>query len=426
MLHVGFLAAQVRVSLALIAVGVLALATPPRAALAAASGGEPPATRADGPSEPTEATVSAAAGSTSEAAPPAVTLAVLLPLSGKQQRAAVAVRDGLLAAWLSTPPSTRPRLRILDSEGNAAGAYRSAIADGANAVIGPLLREEVATIATQQITVPTLVLNSLPGGSLPGAAGQPFLYQFALDPEQEARAAAQRISADGHTRGIALFPDSAWGRRIEAAFTAQLQASGTTLLTATQYYDPAAKDFSAPLQAVLGRHAGAATTPAVPATGSDSPQFAFVAATAQTARALKPQLRFQMSYELPLYATSDAWDPSVRAAADMDGLIYPEIPWVLYAGQGAGELWDAVQSTWATESRGRLRLYAFGYDAYHLADGLLGSVRTVGLPGLTGGLEAGSDGRIRRAIEFARIEGGKPQPAGNGVLLPPAPASRAH
>lgn len=425
MLHVGFLAAQVRLSLAPVALCLLALATAHSTAVFAAPGSEAPATQATATAGSSAPVATATSLPPDESESPTITLALLLPLSGKQQRAAIAVRDGFMAAWLSTPPSTRPRLRILDSEGNAAGAYRSAIADGANAVVGPLLREEVAAVAAQQFTVPTLVLNSLSG-----TAGQPFLFQFALDPEQEARAAAQRISADGHTRGIALFPDSVWGRRIEAAFTAQLQATGTTVLTATQYYDAGAKDFSAPLRAVLGRHAnaaGAASSRSGAAYAEpDRPQFAFVAASAQTARALKPQLRFQMSYDLPLYATADAWDPSVRAAADMDGLIYPEIPWVLYAGQGAGELWDAVQSTWATESRGRLRLYAFGYDAYRLADGLLGSVRTVGLAGLTGELQAGSDGRIQRAIEFARIEGGKPQPAGTGVLPPIAPASGAH
>jgi outer membrane PBP1 activator LpoA protein len=42
---------------------------------------------------------------------------------------------------------------------------------------------------------------------------------------------------------------------------------------------------------------------------------------------MKPQLRFQMVYDLPVYATSDAWDPSTHGATDMDGLTFPEMPW---------------------------------------------------------------------------------------------------
>ena len=101
-------------------------------------------------------------------------------------------------------------------------AYRNAVADGAGIVVGPLTREDVARlVATQSIPVPTLVLNSQDReGTMPA-----FMYEFTLDPEQEARAAARRIVADGHTHGIALFPSTSWGERVHAAFTSELQAS---------------------------------------------------------------------------------------------------------------------------------------------------------------------------------------------------------
>jgi hypothetical protein len=133
-----------------------------------------------------------------------------------------------------------------------------------------------------------------------------------------------------------------------------------------------------------------------------------------------------MTYDLPIYSTSDAWDPSVKSAGDMDGLVFPEMPWILFSGQGAPELWDAVNTAWARESRGRLRLYAFGYDAYRVASGLRDNVRSIGLDGLTGELDIGQDGRVQRNLQFARIEGGKPQPLGAGVAAPlPAPVAGA-
>ena len=191
----------------------------------------------------------------------------------------------------------------------------------------------------------------------------------------------------------------------------------------SQYYAPGAKDFSGPLRAALGRYGGAGDRSSNPnqplpprnpvAEQAAGPQFAFVAATPQAARAIRPQLRFQMTYDLPLYSTSDAWDPSVRAASDMDGLVFPEMPWLLSGGQGAPELWDAMQEDWAARSRGRLRLYAFGYDAFRLAQqlGNSGGV-AAGVDGLTGMLELDrTSGRVQRSLQFARIESGKPQAA---------------
>ena len=248
-------------------------------------------------------------------------------------------------------------------------------------------------------------------------------------PEQEARAVARQIANDGWVRGVALFPDNTWGQRVHDAFVQELQAAGSVTLMSSQYYAAGAKDFSGPLRAVLGRYGGAgdrSSNPGRPLPPRDAvteqasgPQFAFVAATPQAARAIRPQLRFQMTYDLPLYATSDAWDPSVRAASDMDGMVFPEMPWLLYGGQGAPEFWDALQEDWSERARGRLRLFAFGYDAFRLAQQLGSSGGTAAaVDGLTGMLELNhADGHVQRSLQFARIESGRPQAAGSTAAV---------
>jgi len=369
----------------------------------------------------------AQAGSATIGGGPSTKIALLLPLSGKQQSAGAAVRDGFAAAWFaSSSADTRPRIDLYDTAAlGAAAAYQRAIADGARMVVGPLTKEDIAAVVAAQpagLSVPTLALNS--AATTPGMPAPAFLYQFALEPEQEARAVARRIADDGWVRGVALFPDNAWGQRVHDAFVQELQAAGAVTLMSSQYYPAGAKDFSGPLRTALGRYGGAgdrSSNPGQPlpprnavAEQASGPQFAFVAATPQAARAIRPQLRFQMAYDLPLYATSDAWDPSVRAAADMDGMVFPEMPWLLSGGQGAQELWDALQENWAGRSRGRLRLYAFGYDAFRLAQqlGSSGGV-AAGVDGLTGMLELNrADGHVQRNLQFARIESGKPQAAG--------------
>jgi hypothetical protein len=370
---------------------------------------------------------------------PVTNIALLLPASGRQQAAGAAVRDGFVAAWFaSSSADTRPRVEMYDTAAlGAAVAYQKAVAEGARMVVGPLTKEEITAIVAAQpagLPVPTLALNSaVPAGAAPPA----FLYQFALDPEQEARAVARRIATDGLVRGVALFPDNAWGQRLRDAFVQELAVTGTVSLMSVQFYAPGAKDFSGPLRAALGRFGGAGDRSSKPgqslpprdaaAEQAAGPQFAFVAATPQAARAIRPQLRFQMTYDLPLYATSDAWDPSVRVASDMDGMVFPEMPWLLYGGQGAPELWDALQDDWAARARGRLRLYAFGYDAFRLAQQLGSSGVAAGVDGLTGLLELNrSDGHIERGLQFARIEAGRPQAAGASVMIfPDTPATNS-
>jgi outer membrane PBP1 activator LpoA protein len=356
------------------------------------------------------------------AAGPANVIALILPLSGRQQAAGIAVRDGFLAAALGEGAAFRPRIVVIDTAtGGPASAYARALADGAQAVAGPLTKDDVtALVNAGPLPVPTLALNTWPGQSPP-----PFLFQYALDPEQEARAAARRIVGDGHSRGVALFPLNAWGDRLRAAFTSELAIAGVDL-TAVGYYDPASADFTGPLRAALGRFGGAGDRgPDGALVQRDSaaealagPQFVFIAATAPAARALVPQLRFQMTYAVPVYSTSDAWEATARSAPDIEGLVFPEMPWLLYSGQGALELWDTLHTQWVQAGRGRLRLYAFGYDAYRLLRSLNAAVRGGGLVGLTGQLSVEADGRVRRELEWAQIQAGRPQPA--GVLVQPA------
>ena len=144
---------------------------------------------------------------------PATSIALLLPLSGKQQPVGAAVRDGFAAAWFaSSSADTRPRVDMYDTAAlGAAVAYQRALAAGARIVVGPLTKEEIAAVVSSQpagLPVPTLALNS--AGTPAGATAPAFLYQFALDPEQEARAVARRIATDGWVRGVALFPDNTW------------------------------------------------------------------------------------------------------------------------------------------------------------------------------------------------------------------------
>jgi uncharacterized protein len=346
-------------------------------------------------------------------------IALILPLSGRQQLAGVAVRDGFLAAVLQQEVGNRPVVNIYDSaEIGATTAYQRAIADGAQFIVGPLTKDEVAAIANSgQAAVLTLALNQLPDEMVP----PPMLFQFALDPEEEARQVAQRVVTDGRTRGIVLLPNNDWGQRLFRAFDTELKTLGGTI-AALRFYDPAARDYSQPIRSVLLIDESRARANALSSTlgarlefeprRRGDVQFVFMGAQPVQGRSLRPALRFHLAEDLPVYATSDVFEPNVDANNDLEGIIFPDMPWVISPDAVSTELREALSKHWPVRARGRGRLYAFGFDAYRLVPllkaGRFG--RQHAIPGMTGLLSLDETGRVHRELDWARVSNGKAVP----------------
>ena len=304
-------------------------------------------------------------------------------------------------------------------------AYRRAIADGAQFVVGPLLKEDVAALgASSDVSVLTLALNLLPDGATPPA----MLFQYSLDPEDEARQVAQRVIADGRGRGLALLPNNDWGLRLYRAFESELKAQGGTV-AGVRYYDTSARDFSNPISELLLIDESRARARSLSATlgqrfefeprrRSDA-NFVFIGAYPAQGRTLRPTLRFFLADDLPVYATSDIFEPDTQANSDLDGVIFPDMPWVISPDAVSTDLRNALSRYRPVRARGRGRLYAFGFDAYRLLRGLDVAARGVPLDGLSGRLSVGSDGRVQRETGWGQVQGGHLQPAGLALEAPP-------
>ena len=341
-------------------------------------------------------------------------VALLLPLSGRAAAAGGAVRDGFLGAYYDAGGASRPSIRIYDvAERDAPSAYLQALADGSDFVVGPLTREEVAALATlADGRATTLALNFLPDNSVVPDR----FYQYALSPEDEARLAARRIAADGRTSGVTLAPQSDWGRRVQSAFAEEFAAAGGQVVDQADYL-PSTADFNEILRRLLQTTGQRGSSPRPDA------QFIFVAAQPVHGRLIRTQLRFNYASALPMYATSDIYDPAGPGNVDLDGVIFPDMPWVLDP-QGASALAHESADRVFPNRGGQLgRLYAFGYDAFRLI-GELARLRSgnVGpLPGVTGRLAVDAQGRVRRELEWAQIVDGRLAPW--PPLPEPAPIS---
>ena len=332
-------------------------------------------------------------------------VALLLPLSGRAESVGVAVRDGFIAAYLEQPSASRPRLKIYDvAAETVAGAYQHAVEDGAGFVVGPLTKEDVAAIAPLSAgKIPVLALNFL-SDAVPAAAN---FYQFALLPEDEARIVARRLVADGKLAGVAILPDGELGTRVGAAFAEEFKQLGGTLLDSGRYL-PGRPDFTDVIRQTLQVRGGKGE----PATHRSDATFVFVSATPATARLIVSQLKFHYAGDVPVYSTSDSFEPDPSANNDLDGLTFPDMPWMVSADTVTGEIRDGVRSAWPARTARRDRLYAFGFDAYRLVPALKSNTltRSSDLSGVTGKLHLDDHNRIRRDLDWVQIKDGVPVP----------------
>lgn len=351
-------------------------------------------------------------------------VAVLLPQSGPYTGAAEAVREGILAAHQRHPESGRPGIQFYDSQSaNPFLLYRQAVAEGAKFVIGPLDKENVRRFASGgELPVPVLALNQLPD------LHKENLFQFGLNPVDEARQAASSAWSDGYRRALILVPASSFGNRLAKEFSTYWRELGGTVQD-VQSYDPNNPDFSLPVQRLL-KFQPQARYPDQSGVAVSEPRirndadFIFMIASPQQGRLLRSQLLSHRASHLPVYATSLVYEgrPDPTNDRALDGIIFCDIPF-LFADQLSEQLpgngivpanvaWDELPGPY-------LRLIALGADAYHLAfhmkELISGSDGTYS--GLTGALSLSAGDRIRRQLHCAQFSQGMPHIRGRGMQL---------
>ena len=339
-------------------------------------------------------------------------LALLVPLSGPLGGVGQAVRDGFSAALLHAEQavgtgvggSARTTVRLYDTNTMAPGdAYRLAVAEGAEIVVGPLQKAAVAEVAAIGPTLPMLALNHL--DDVPRALAE-RIPQLALAPEDDASAIAAALAGDGVERIVVFDTNASWSARAKARLLAErrgIEVVATGRLGSGDV-TPVVGDALAVTQSTQ-RHADIAKTLAM-----DDLQFtprrrddvdAVVALVGeQQLKFLKRALEFHFASALPIYAPSAAVGAALRP---IDGVHVCGIPWRLHP--------DGLRTAAAplAASRGSSApWFAFGVDGFRLASQWQRLIsRDAPIPGSTGTLILGSDGRIDRQLAWATVQGGR-------------------
>ncbi len=347
-------------------------------------------------------------------------IAVLLPLSGSYRSAGEAIRNGILTAHYAQPGATS-ELRFYDTGADPNRTwtlYQEAVAAGAQAVIGPLTKPEVTEIARAGIlTVPVLALNRAD----PLETNPYGLFQFALAPEDEAREVAEELKIRGHQRVLLLTPANPWGERLTAEFQLRLAQLGGELLEVQRYSDQTRDrsnqvkslmniDLSEDRQNRLTRLLGSRSE-YEPRRRQDADAIVLFAQP-EDARLTRPLFRFHLASDLPVYATSHVYQGQFNLNdADMNGLMFCDMPWLLDSDERTQRLRNSLTSAWPAQAASLPRLQAFGVDAYDILPYLndLYSGQRQAFSGVTGLLTVNAQQWIERDLPWAEFRRGQPR-----------------
>lgn len=330
-------------------------------------------------------------------------IALLLPLqSATLGDAAAAVRDGVMAAWELEPDNIS--ITAIDTGDVAQDVlYRYAQAvQQHDAVIGPLSRSAVTTLAASAlVSKPTVVLNYPEGhGSADASTLPPLMLAMGLSLEDEARQLARRAAANLPVSIVSTA--TPWQQRVAAAFAAQWQADGHPALRA----ELGTPDGELSDSEILQWYAGLR---------SQRPGLLFSAMGAEQTRHLLAVLAEADAGEPdPLLPTLQIYGTSAlntgQPLPTLNGVRLLDLPWRLQPDHAAVMSYPRPTPSAGADLE---RLYALGIDAYRVLRAISrapdGAIR---LDGVTGQLRVDfghGPAQFERSEPAAEYRNGQPQ-----------------
>lgn len=286
-------------------------------------------------------------------------IALLLPLSGSLAGPGQAIKDGFMAALEASNIDYNVGVKLYDTNAeNIKNLYTKAIEDGAQFIVGPLAKNQVAEIAKLPHPVPTLLLNETE------VKPQANAYQFGISPINEALQIANKIRKKGFGHALVIAPQGIWGKEIVDAFGNQFRRAGGQLIE-TFYFTPD-DDLTSAIRDLL--HVPSESTIKQRAQQNiHSPlrrqdfDVIFLVAYPSKARQIVPTLRYFYAVDVPIFATSNVYSGTINTSLDRDlnNVIFCDMPWIFNH--------QIKNQNWPEQYNSYNRLYALGMDAFELS-----------------------------------------------------------
>tara|TARA_B100001093_G_C26857287_1_gene1028048 strand:- start:5506 stop:7188 length:1683 start_codon:yes stop_codon:yes gene_type:complete len=351
-------------------------------------------------------------------------IALLLPLTGEYAGNAQAIRNGFFTAYYYAKQHTTntPSIRLIDTTSTPIStAYREAVKSGADFIVGPLTKTNLANLTeSQRISVPTLALNTLAN-----SRRIDNLYQFGLSPLDETNQLAKKAQQTQHHRALIIAPNDSWGQNIATQLSKQWRQQQGVVVDRLNYttrnklsqelkqllriQDSYSRGYA--IRSILG-------TKDVRIISRRRQDFdsIFLIAQPNMARQIQPLLQFYFAGDIPIYALSQLYDgsPNPTKDRDLNSIVFCDMPWVLEPQKMhptyLNTLQKQSQNVWPKSYQKYSKLYALGTDAYRLSQSLntMQLLPEFGIRAATGTLYL-DDNHIYRQLMWAQFNQGKPR-----------------
>ena len=319
---------------------------------------------------------------------------------------------------ISLDPIAQNKRQVVVYDTNSAPIdvlLKKAQQEGANLVVGPLLKPEVMKTIELHSGLPVLALNELDN-----ASPAPMMCFFSLSPEDETRNAAQHLRQQQKTMPLIIVPDNKFGQRMAQTFANEWQRTGGGTVLQQTFGSVET------LKASINRRAGIRMTgtPVLPTdntslsleTEAQTPtsgtiDAVYIIATSDELTLIKPMIDMAISTKRrpPIYASSRSnqggMGPDFRM--EMDGVQFSDIP--LMTGANL-PLMQKAASQFANDYS-LMRLYAMGIDAWTLANNYNElSKGTLHFNGISGSLKVEDNCTVYRQLPWMQFKQGRIEP----------------
>jgi outer membrane PBP1 activator LpoA protein len=376
-------------------------------------------------------------------------IAVILPLTGKQKNAGLAVQQGILAAFEQenaqlSESETIKTLHFIDSNTVDWHTLPTQFNEQKiDFVIGPLLKShlnkylklsqpsavknpqepssetdnslltEKNIVNESAFTLPTLLLNLSSQDIV-----SPNHVAFSMRPEDEAIQAAATLSQVGFKQAIVLSHQDKVSQRIALAFVKKWQEQTAQSLEIV--YFEQGKAMQANLKASLDVNVSQnridelqsrlKQTIKAQTRNRRDVDMVYVVGSAEQTRLVKPYIDVNISpfsKRIPIYASSRSHSikSDASSASDLQGLTFTEIPWLLKSANQNVDLAQLSAQLWPKRHDSLLRIFAMGFDSYNLINklSLMQQAPYIRHFGQTGVLQL-NDNTLTRSLIWGRYQ----------------------
>ena len=326
-------------------------------------------------------------------------VAVLVPLTGPNAGVGTAIANAANLA-LADAGQGKTELTVYDTAQGAQAAAERALADGNRLFLGPLLAEDVRTVApvARREAVPVISFSN--DVTVAGNG----VYVMGFNPGQSVERVVSYARDQGAQRFAALIPEGEYGQRAAQALRGSVDHVGGRLV-ATQTYD---------------RTPASLRSAAIRLNAQSAYDAVLIADNGRIGMSAAATIRSGPSNQARILGT-ELWkaEPALTRSAPVRGAWFASVP-------------DAMFEQLSTRYRARYgnaphRLASLGYDAVLIALRLApqwqpgaafpaGALTdTQGFSGIDGAFRFGSDGVAERQLEVLQVN-----PGGFSVVSPAA------